>query len=190
MSQPWRRAYKASYNRPLIARGYRAINMPLATEMPLIRFLESNGYSVSYSTSVDSARRGAEIMEHKLFISVGHDEYWSKLQRDAITRARDVGGVSLAFMSGNEAYWKVRWESSTVVDDADAAAAADADADADASAWRTMVVYKDSQSLVALDPVEWTGTWRDGRAINPEGAQPENAVTGQSLTTLSRPSYR
>ena len=22
-----------------------------------------------------------------------------------------------------------------------------------------MVVYKDSQSLVALDPVEWTGTW-------------------------------
>ena len=44
VTEPWRRAYKASYNRPMITRGYRAINMPLATEMPLIRFLESNGY--------------------------------------------------------------------------------------------------------------------------------------------------
>lgn len=55
-------------------------------------------YSVSYTTCVDSARRGAEIMEHKLFISVGHDEYWSQLQRAAIVKARDIGGVSLAFM--------------------------------------------------------------------------------------------
>jgi hypothetical protein len=24
----------------------------------------------------------------------------------------------------------------------------------------------------------WTGTWRDGAAANPEGPQPENALTG------------
>ena len=30
--------------------------------------------------------------------------------------------------------------------------------------------------------MEWTGTFRDGRAINPLGADPENAVTGTIFT--------
>ena len=29
---------------------------------------------------------------------------------------------------------------------------------------------------------EWTGTFRDGRPINPLGAQPENALTGTIFT--------
>ena len=43
---------------------------------------------------------------------------------------------------------------------------------------------QDTQSLVKLDPVEeeWTGTWRDGRAINPLGARPENELTGTIYT--------
>ena len=43
------------------------------------------------------------------------------------------------------------------------------------------VCYKDSQATQKLDPVagEWTGVWRDGRDINPLGAMPENALTGQ-----------
>merc|ERR1719320_1060755 len=47
-----------------------------------------------------------------------------------------------------------------------------------------MVVYKESQELAKKDPKldEWTGTFRDGRPINPLGAQPENALTGTIFT--------
>ena len=47
-----------------------------------------------------------------------------------------------------------------------------------------MVVYKESQEKVKKDPLleEWTGTWRDGRPINPLGAKPENSLTGTIFT--------
>ena len=45
---------------------------------------------------------------------------------------------------------------------------------------RTLVCYKETQSLTKLDPLEgsWTGTFRDARPINPRGAMPENALSG------------
>ena len=70
-----------------------------------------NGYDVSYTTGVDTDRRGAELLEHKVFLSVGHDEYWSGTQRANVEAARDAG-VNLAFFSGNEVFWKTRWETS------------------------------------------------------------------------------
>ena len=65
------------------------------------------------------------LLQHKLFLSVGHDEYWSGPQRakvtdqnilnlilvDKVEEARDQG-LSLAFFSGNEVYWRVRWAKS------------------------------------------------------------------------------
>ena len=78
-------------------------------EYPMVRWLERNGYDVSYFTGVDSDRRGAEILEHEVFLSVGHDEYWSGGQRTNVEAARDAG-VNLAFFSGNEVFWKTRWE--------------------------------------------------------------------------------
>ena len=44
-----------------------------------------------------------------MFLSVGHDEYWSAPQRSNVEAARNVG-VHLAFFSGNEVFWKTRWE--------------------------------------------------------------------------------
>jgi len=41
------------------------------------RWLEANGYDVSYFAGVDTERNGALITQHKIFMSVGHDEYWS-----------------------------------------------------------------------------------------------------------------
>ena len=77
----------------------------------MIRWLEANGYNVSYFSDVDSDRIGGEIREHKVFLSVGHDEYWSGQQRANVEAARDAG-VHLAFFSGNEVFWKTRWENS------------------------------------------------------------------------------
>jgi hypothetical protein len=83
-----------------------------------------------------------------------------------------------------QAYWKVRWEDATAVTPEESVDASERTADA--PAFRTMVVYKDSQSNVALDPVEWTGTWRDARPINEEGAQPENVRRDGAATARTR----
>ncbi|MEZ4707013.1 MAG: DUF6605 domain-containing protein [Caldilineaceae bacterium] len=162
------RAHKVSYNRPFETRHYRAVNMLFNAEYPFIRWLERNGYDVSYFTGVDSDRRGAEILKHRLFLSVGHDEYWSRNQRRHVEAAR-AAGVHLAFFSGNEVFWKIRWEPSM---------------DGAAEDYRTMVVYKETHDNAKIDPKadEWTGTWRDARPFNPEGPQPENALTGTIFT--------
>lgn len=162
------RAYKVSYNRPFETRHYRAVNMPFHAEYPCVRFLEANGFDVAYTTGLDSDRRGELIRHHRLFLSVGHDEYWSADQRRHVEAARDAG-VHLAFFSGNEVFWKTRWEPG-LVDREDA--------------HRTLVTYKETHDNRKIDPVAdvWTGTWRDSNPENPEGAQPENALTGTIFT--------
>lgn len=162
------RAYKVSYNRPFETRHFRAVNMVFNGEYPFVRWLEANGYDVSYFTGVDSDRRGEELLKHRLFLSVGHDEYWSLDQRRHVEAARD-GGVHLAFFSGNEVFWKTRWEPSI---------------DAEQNPHRTLVTYKETHDNAKIDPLPdvWTGTWRDARPFNPEGPQPENALTGTIFT--------
>ncbi len=123
------RAPKVSYNRPFETRHYRAVNMPFNSEYPMVRWLERNGYDVSYSSGVDTDRRGGELLEHRVFLSVGHDEYWTGRQRRNVEAAR-AAGVHLAFFSSNEVYWKVRWETSI---------------DGSGQPYRTLVTYKDSQ---------------------------------------------
>ena len=163
---PAGRAYAVSYNRPLF--GVPDEDEFADAEYPMLRWLERNGYDVSYTTGIDSARRGAEILEHDVFLSVGHDEYWSGAQRDAVEAARD-SGVHLAFFTGNEVYWKTRWESSIA---------------AGAAPFRTLVSYKETHANAKIDPSpEWTGTWRDPRFSPPsDGGRPENALVGTLFT--------
>ena len=133
----------------------------------MVRWLEANGYDVSYITGVDTDRRGAELLEHKVFLSVGHDEYWSGAQRANVEAARDAG-VNLAFFSGNEVFWKTRWETSI---------------DGSGTPYRTLVSYKETHANAKIDPTPaWTGTWRDPRFSPPaDGGRPENALTGTHL---------
>lgn len=70
------RAYKTSYNRPFITRDVRSVNTVFNAEYPMIRFLESNGYDVSYVSGLDlHIQRGVSRQHTRLYISVGHDEY-------------------------------------------------------------------------------------------------------------------
>jgi hypothetical protein len=156
------RCYKASYDRPTRTREIRPANCFLGSEFPMIQFLEQYGYSITYISGVDTDRLGSKrLNQHKLFLSVGHDEYWSGVQRANLEAAID-NGLHVAFLSGNELFWRIRWEDN----------------------YRTMVVYKESQEIVKTDPnqTEWTGTWRDSRDINPVGGKPENAVIGNLFT--------
>ena len=162
------RAYKVSYNRPFATRGVAAgQDFVFNAEYPMVRFLEANGYDVSYFTGVDTDRHGPMILEHKIFLSVGHDEYWSGPQRANVEAAR-AAGVNLAFFSGNEIYWKTRWETAI---------------DGSGTSHRTLVSYKETHANAKIDPAGasmWTGTWRDPRFSPPgDGARPENALTGQ-----------
>jgi len=76
------RAYKVSYNRPFATRSYKPESWLFGAEYPMLRWLERNGYNVSYASGVDTDRRGpAAIQQHAVFLSVGHDEYWSAQQR-------------------------------------------------------------------------------------------------------------
>ena len=166
--QPIGRAYKLSYNRPFNTRGDSAEDFVFNSEYPAVRWLERNGYDVSYTTDLDSDRRGGLIKNHRTFMSVGHDEYWSGQQRANVEAAR-AAGVNLAFMSGNEVFWKTRWEPSTA---------------GPVTANRTLVCYKETHDDAKIDPnPAWTGTWRDPRFSPPaDGGRPENALTGTIFT--------
>ena len=141
------RAYKVSYNRPLTVRGNAPEDSLFNAEYPTVRWLERNGYDVSYMTGIDTDRAGAELLEHEAFMSVGHDEYWSGPQRANVEAAR-AAGVHLAFFSGNEVFWKTRWESTI---------------DGTGTSHRTLVAYKETHNYPNNpDPSNvWTGTWRD-----------------------------
>ena len=168
------RARKVSYNRPFTDRGLTgglgSENWVFNAEYPMVRWLEANGYDVSYFTDMDGERYGALIKNHKVFMSVGHDEYWSGQQRANVAAARDAG-VNLAFFSGNEMFWKTRWENSV---------------DGSNTPYRTLVCYKETHDNAVTDPMDpptWTGTWRDPRFSPPaDGGLPENQLTGTIFT--------
>jgi hypothetical protein len=184
------RTFAVSYNRPLITNGPSAGTQDslMGAEYAGIYWLEENGYDVSYIAGVDTDRLGVNaLLGHKVYLSVGHDEYWSGNQRANVTAARDAG-VNLAFLSGNEVYWKTRYAASTV------------STDGSPTAYRTLISYKETwdyndptappSAYTNNDPSDqWTGTWIDGRfststdasgkldAIG--GGNPPNSLTGQ-----------
>ena len=52
------RAYKVSYNRPFATRGTAPEDWVFNAEYPMVRFLERNGYDVSYISGIDTRPRG------------------------------------------------------------------------------------------------------------------------------------
>jgi hypothetical protein len=146
-------AVKVSFDRPFaqVSTDTQRYDNMLKYEYNMVRWLESQGYDVSYITDVDTHLNAAQLSQHKAYLSVGHDEYWSREMRDGVEHARDVG-VSLGFFSANTCYWRVRFEPSGL-----------------GVANRVMVSYKDTGG----DPVAPTYRWRD-----PPNNRPENSMIG------------
>jgi len=99
------RMYVVSFERPF---GYLA-QSPLWWEIQLVRFLEREGYDVSYQTDVDTDADPASLLRHRLVVVAGHDEYWTQGMRDAFATAL-ADGTNLAFMGANEAYWHIDYQ--------------------------------------------------------------------------------
>ncbi|HEY3758579.1 MAG TPA: DUF4082 domain-containing protein [Solirubrobacteraceae bacterium] len=165
----YKAAYSVSYNRPFdgsFATDGGSSYLYYA-EYQMMYWLEENGYNVSYTSEAEVDHNGALLKNHKLFISSGHDEYWSEGQRANVESALSAG-VNLAFFSGNEMFWKTRWGAST---------------EGTNTPYRTLTTYKETHFNAPVDPEDpptWTGSWRDPRFSPPaNGGKPENALTGQ-----------
>jgi hypothetical protein len=106
---------KLSFNRPYqyyyanTDRKFKGAGYFLEWESSMVRFMEREGYDVAYNTNIDTHNNGAQLLNHKAFLSVGHDEYWTKEIRDNVEAARNAG-VNLAFVGANAAYWQIRLE--------------------------------------------------------------------------------
>jgi hypothetical protein len=151
-----------SFDRPYNPR----VTVPIAFEIGLVRFLERNGYDVSYTTDVDTDRNPVELRGHRLVISSGHDEYWSNEMFDAFEAERDKG-TNLAFFGGDIADWQIRYEDNR----------------------RTIVEYRDPTLDPVTDPTLKTVRFRDLVPPRPECRLMGVAYTGAAAAKDPPRSY-
>ncbi len=153
------RAVKVTFDRPITSSYWQGSGDYLSWEAYFVRWMERSGYDVTYSTNVDTHASGSRLLNCKGFLSVGHDEYWSKAMRDAAEAARDAG-VNLAFFGADAAYWQIRFEAS-----------------ASGVPNRVIVCYKDATK----DPVQGPTTTVQFRSalVN----RPEQSLMGVQFTS-------
>jgi hypothetical protein len=189
-----KQAQKVSFNRPYAASPNSAaaygvgagefltnVQPPRKTsnggwEYNMVRWLERSGYDVTYITDIDTHENHLDINTtkpmlwlHKVFLSVGHDEYWSAKMRQNVETARDYG-LNLGFFSANTCYWQIRFEPSLITKQMN----------------RTIVSYKESAPLDPFardrDPSNdflVTTLWRS-KPVN----RPEEALMGVMYETF------
>lgn len=154
-------AVKVSFNRPYdsdFGSGHF-----FRYEYPLIRWIEREGYDVTYVTDTDVAENGSTLLQHRGFISAGHDEYWTASERTNVEQALEHG-VDLAFISGDAVYWQARLETAS-------SGAQD----------RTLVVYRSSADpLYKTDPRHASIRWQDPPVNRPESLLTGTLYSGQT----------
>lgn len=128
-------AKKVSFDRPY-STDDGASDYLFRWEYNMTRFVEREGYDVTYITNIDTHTSPSTLRRAKAFLSVGHDEYWTWAMRTNVEAARDAG-VDLAFFSANSCYWQIRLEDDN----------------------RTMVGHK--ETALFTDPI-----LNDGNALN------------------------
>ena len=158
---------KVSFNRPMLATNGVLTQDGTGTlsklDIAAIKWLEKQGYNLSYLSDVDVHGNPAQLLSFKAYLVLGHAEYWSKAMRDGV-EAAIAGRVGAAFLGANDCYWQVRFEN-----------------DHAGNPNRTVVCYKVTTVAhnLALDPQYGvnnaivTTLWRD-----PVVGRPENTMMG------------
>jgi hypothetical protein len=147
------RSYAVSFDRPYLDQAETdGAGSFLLWDYPMIRWLEKNGYNVTYATDIDLENNPNLMAGRKAFINTGHDEYYSDNMR-ANLQGYINGGAHMGFFSANNVYFRIRFAN-----------------DSGGQAYRNIVCYKDA----ILDPQSPpTLQWRN---LTPP--QPENAIVG------------
>ncbi len=154
------RAYAVSLDRPVDSQDIHG----LPFEINAIRWLEWNSYDVSYMSSVDLQEHAERLLNHRVYISLGHDEYWSWEMRQGVLTARD-SGISLLFMGADAGDWQIRFApSSAGVTD------------------RVIICYKQGylDPLWKVNNARVTVKWREAPV-----SLPENAFRGVMTSSYS-----
>jgi hypothetical protein len=100
------RAYEVTYDRPFI---YNAgLGYILDWEYSMIRWLEKQGYDVSYLDTTDVDENASLLLHHRGILIVGHSEYWSRNMRTNLEAAIN-SGVNLADFGGDTMRWLIRY---------------------------------------------------------------------------------
>lgn len=125
-------------------------------EEPFVEWARAEGYSFDFACSHDLHSDPATLDGYTMMLSVGHDEYWSWEMRDCVERFVETGG-NVAFLSGNTAFWQVRFDDAF-----------------------SMTAYKgkwrDDPLYGTADQSRVSGIWS-----NPITGRPENQLTGVSF---------
>ena len=106
---PGGRAFRVSFERPYSPASLTGDRGFFYCDFALVRWMESQGYSVAYCTNLDIHRQPALASQHQVFLSCGHDEYWSTQMMDHVEAAR-AKGTHLLFLSADTCHWVIRME--------------------------------------------------------------------------------
>lgn len=142
------RSRVVSFDRPYGGNGSGEF---LGREYEFVFFAESLGLDLTYWTDIDLHTRPQRVRQHRGFVSLGHDEYYSNEMRAALEAARD-GGVNLAFLGANAMFRKIRLEDSPL------------------GPARREVNYRSAKEDPTTDPQQETVSWRDAPSNKPESA--------------------
>ncbi len=105
------RGYTVSFDRPYIDQGSAdgAGNF-FVWDFPMIRWMESQGYDMTYVTDTELETNPNLLLGHRVFVNTGHDEYYSDGMKSALQNGVN-NGVNLALFSANNAVGRVTWSS-------------------------------------------------------------------------------
>jgi hypothetical protein len=112
LSSEEKAATKVSFNRPLTQRGTENVyyqDPVFGREIQAVRFLEREGYEVAYVTDEDVDRDPGLLLQHRLDLVLGHDEYWTAAMRNGWEDAL-AAGHNEVFMGADIGTWMVRYE--------------------------------------------------------------------------------
>jgi hypothetical protein len=144
------RAYTVSLDRPYMDQGSEdgAGNF-MVWDYPMIHWMESMGYNVTYVTDVDLENNPNLFNGHKVFVNTGHDEYYSDNMRANVLNFITSGG-NAAFFSADDISRRMTWANSI-------------------SGQPDRREHCDKGALPGSTTIDW-------RALTPP--QPENQITG------------
>jgi hypothetical protein len=83
----------------------------LTLEYPLVRWAERNGLDVSYATDLTIQQHPGYLANHRVLLSLGHDECWSLPERRAAVR-QHARGMNIVFFAASPILRHVRTQAS------------------------------------------------------------------------------
>lgn len=141
-------AHAVSFDRPqqsdpLWPRGYGFEDEWELRIKAFVQWMELAGIPAQFMTSHD-LHHGVSLKPYRLFISIGHDEYWSREMRRQFDDFIAIGG-NAAIFGGNTCFWQIRFEPDEVSGAPD----------------RRQVCYKVADKDPVSDPALKTVKWRN-----------------------------